>query len=362
VFPRESRNPRSERRARRQTALTALEGLEERTLLSFSTLGFSLPDLTVSGQAGPRAAWGGTLDVSVMLQNIGASTTTEPVSQLPPTEPQAAGSLYNSTSSADAPASTIAVLLTKSPNSLAGAITLGTIAAGPVTQNNMEQLSAPFTLPSRPRGFPGAGGTFFVHFVANSTDAFEEANFANNVSPPVAVKVTRQPLPELRVIGLSVPSNLQPDDTIEPIITIENFGTAGSGPVTVELVSSVTPSFTLGSQIVTTYEVPNIPGVSQTPTGGNFNTFATQILSPPTNVFTIDGAAVTLPTSPRTFFLGVVVDPDHDVNMLSRPKNALQAIRVVGPPRRVLSASGPISAPNTGQFPSAPTGETVGIS
>ncbi len=86
MLPRESRNSRGQRRARRQTDVSALESLEKRTLLSFSTLGYSLPDLTITGEAGPRASWGGTIDVSVYLDNIGASSTTEPMSQLPPTE------------------------------------------------------------------------------------------------------------------------------------------------------------------------------------------------------------------------------------------------------------------------------------
>ena len=56
----------------------------------------------VSGTAGPRAAWGGTLNVSVYLQNIGASTTTEPTAQAP-----------GATSQADAGDSTVAVVLTR---------------------------------------------------------------------------------------------------------------------------------------------------------------------------------------------------------------------------------------------------------
>ena len=79
MLPRESRIQRLKLRARRRTDLTALEVLEERTLLSFSNLGYSLPDLRISGEAGPRAAWGGSLVVSAYLQNIGASTTTEPI-------------------------------------------------------------------------------------------------------------------------------------------------------------------------------------------------------------------------------------------------------------------------------------------
>jgi hypothetical protein len=364
VLPRESRYSRPERRAQRRTDLTALETLEERTLLSFTTLGYSLPDLTITGEAGQRAAWGGTLGVSVYLQNIGASSTTEPLNQLPPTQSQAAGSLYGSTSSADVPDSTVKVLLTRSSKSLAGAVTLGTFEAPPLSQNNLEQQQASFTLPSRPRGFAGAGGTFYVWFVANSTDAFLESNYANNISKPVAVQVAPSPLPELRAIGLSIPSNLQPGDTIDPVITIENIGTADTdsqGPVTVELVASVTRSFTLGSSVVAKYTVSNIPAVSEAPTRAKYRTFASQILPAPANVITIAGTAVTLPTSPGNYYLGVVIDPDNDIKQLKRPANAFEVIHVVGPARKTLSASGVVSTGNTGQFPVAPSGESVGV-
>ena len=86
---------------------------------------------------------------------------------------------------------------------------------------------------------------------------------ANNVSKPVPVRVTSQPLPELRAIALAVPSSLSPGDTITPEIQIENFGTADpnlQGPVTVDLVASVTKSFTLGSSIVASYTVEQRPG------------------------------------------------------------------------------------------------------
>ena len=277
MLPRESRIQRLKRRARRRTDLTAPEGLEERTLLSFSNLGFSLPDLTIRGEAGPRAAWGGTIVVSAYLQNIGASTTTEPMSQAGATDTQAAGSLYSAASAADAPDSTVQVLLSPTPRSLKGAISLGTISAPPLEQNSVEQLSSPFTLPSRPAGFAGTGGKFYVWFVANSTNEFPEANVNNNLSKPVPVQITGQPLPSLRVVGLAVPSRMQPGDTINPTIVVENFGTADTsaqGPVTVDLVESVTKSFTLGSQIIATYTIDDLPGVSGTPTKGNYRTFA----------------------------------------------------------------------------------------
>ncbi len=79
MLPRKFRRRRSEHRARRGTNPAAnLRQLEERELLSFSTLGYSLPDLVITGQTGPRASWGGELSVSAYLQNIGTSTITEP--------------------------------------------------------------------------------------------------------------------------------------------------------------------------------------------------------------------------------------------------------------------------------------------
>jgi len=363
VLPRESRTQRLERRARRRTDLTALEVLEERTLLSFTNLGYSLPDLKVTGEAGPRAAWGGSLVVSAYLQNIGASTTTEPMSQAGATDTQATGSLYSSASAADANNSTVQVLLSPTARSLKGAISLGTISAPPLEQNSVEQLSSPFTLPSQPAGFAGAGGKFYVWFVANSTNAFPETNTNNNLSKPVAVQITGQPLPSLRAIGLAVPSRMQPGDTINPVIVVENFGTADTsaqGPVTVDLVESVNKNFTLGSQIVATYTINDLPGVSGTPTKGNYRTFAQQILAQPGNVVSLGGKEITLSTSPSTYYLGVVIDPQGAINQLSLPKNSFQAIHIVGPPIKGLPPANTVSNGTSAQFPTAPFGGSIG--
>jgi hypothetical protein len=338
--------------------------LEERALMAFSQLGFSLPDLTVSGQAGPRAAWGGVLDVSVLLRNIGASTTTEPLSQAPSTQAPTPGSPYGSSSSADAPDSVIAVFASPSSKSMKGAITVGTIQAPPLSQNSVEQIPATFTLPSRPPGFAGNGGKFFIWFVANSTSQVVEVTQANNVSRPVPVLVSGQALPELRAIALAVPNSLQPGDTIAPEIQIENLGTAdpsAQGPVTVYLVASVNRSFTLGSSIVASYTINSIPPVSATPTGGNFQTFAQQIVNQPSNVVTIAGSAVTLPTSPGRYFLGVVVDPQDKIKQLSLPRNRFSLIHVVGPPSKTLPPGGVVSTPSSNLFPVSPSGQPIGI-
>jgi len=83
VLPSDSRPVRPERHARRRTNLADLERLETRDLMAFSTLGYSLPNLTVSGTAGSSAAWGGTLGVTAYVANVGSSTITNPIAQAP---------------------------------------------------------------------------------------------------------------------------------------------------------------------------------------------------------------------------------------------------------------------------------------
>ena len=67
MLPWETLRARAERRARRRTDLAALEQLEGRQLLSYSSLGYSLPDLRISGLAGPVASWGSTYQVTFRL-------------------------------------------------------------------------------------------------------------------------------------------------------------------------------------------------------------------------------------------------------------------------------------------------------
>jgi len=335
--------------------LTALERLESRELLAFSNLGFSLPDLIISGQAGPVAAWGGTISLSGFVQNIGASTITEPTQQAP-----------GSSSTSDAPVTSIAVYLSPHRHSLRGSILLTNVPAAPVGQNSVEPFTtAPITLPSQPKGFPGGGGTFYIRLRANASGTALEANPENNISRPIPVKVVDRALPKLRVIALGVPPQMQPGDTISPTIEVENFGTAGTlaqGSVDVALVASVTPSFTVGSTIIlplTTIST-DITALSDTPTGGNPATFGEQNLVPPGNVATFTMAPVTLPTSPATYFLGVVVDPYGKLNQLSLPRNALEQIHLVGPPIGHLPPAGVVSAANTAQFPIPASGQLIG--
>jgi hypothetical protein len=336
VLPSDSRPLRPERRARRRTILVDLERLEMRDLMAFSSLGYSLPDLTVSGVSpSPRAAWGGTIGVSAFVDNIGTSTITNPIAQAP-----------GDVTTADAAPSTVAVLITPRPNSLRGAVEIGTIAAPQVNQNSVVLVSRTFTLPSRPAGL-GAHNRFYVRLVANATGSVVEANAENNISEAKPVSLVSAALPELRATSLGVPSTMSPGDTITPTISIANLGTAPSGePVQVALVASTTKSFTVGSSIVALYDITtSIPAES----------------SAADYVYTFTGPAVTLPTSPSTYYLGVVVDPYGKITQLRYPKNVFEQIHVVGPSTSGLSSAGTISKPNDNPFPEPPSGTFIGI-
>jgi uncharacterized repeat protein (TIGR01451 family) len=343
---------RPERRARRRTDLADWERLEARALMAFSTLGFSLPDLTVTGVAGRVAAWGGKIDVNATIVNIGTSTTTVPLAQAP-----------GDTSTADAPASSVTVLIAPHRHSLAGAFPLGVFTAPPVQQNSLEQITQSFTLPTvPPSGFTSRpGGKFYVRLVANSNNRVIEANTSNNLSKPITVTLASQVLPALQATALNVPPVMQPGDTISPTIAVANLGTAPARRVQVALVASTNRSFNVGSSIVALYTINDIPPASQTPTGGSLATFDQLNLTAPSNVVTIFGSPVTLPTSPARYFLGVVVDPFGRLKQLKTPRNSFSLIHTVGPPIANLPPAGVLSTPLTNPFPEPPNGQLIGV-
>jgi hypothetical protein len=344
----DSRSMRPRRRARRRTGLAAPERLESRDLMAASALGFSLPDLSIEGSVGTRAAWGGTLGVIATVLNTGTSTITNPIAQAPGDQ-----------TTADAPASTVAVVITPH-HALSHGITIGTFQAPPVSQNSLEQIAEAFKLPPRPAGFQA--GKFFVHLIVNAKGNVLESNKHNDTTPPLKVQVAPVALPELRATDLEVPATLQPGDTIEPSITITNFGTANSGqPIEVALVASTTPNFTVGSSIVALYSLQtNIPPASAVPPGGIVNAFS-ETENPLNDTFTFTGPAVTLPTSPATYFLGVVVDPYGKIPQLSLPANPLAEIHTVGPPVNGLPPAGVVSTANSNAFPFPASGTFIGI-
>jgi hypothetical protein len=71
---------------------------------------------------------------------------------------------------------------------------------------------------------------------------------------------------------------------------------------------------------------------------------------------------VTLPTSPSTYFLGLVIDPFNTLRQRSLPANRLELIRTVGPATSGLPPAGVVSTPLNPipQFPNPPNGVLIG--
>ena len=362
MLPWETLRARDDRRARRRTDLAGLEQLEGRQLLSYSSLGYSLPDLKISGLAGPVASWGSTYQVTVVLQNTGASTIIEPLSLVPASEVTVGpdGSLvppYYVPSSADAAASQVGIYLAPRPHSLAGAIEIGTATAQALSQNDIERFNVSLTLPQQPAGFRAAG-VYYIRLVANQTQSVLESSFSNNVSAPIPVRFISQALPQLQATALDLPDALQPGDTVVPTFQITNLGTANTdtqAPVQVALVASVTPDFNLGSSIVALYTLPaGIPGQSSAPVKNSAHhharlygsTIYNNNVTPAQNVETYTATMpATLPTSPSKYYLGLVIDPNNTLTQLSLPANRLELIRTVGPATSGLPPAGVVSTP-----------------
>ncbi|WP_165067216.1 hypothetical protein [Paludisphaera rhizosphaerae] len=310
--------------------------------MAYTSLGFSLPDLAVSGESAPTAAWGGTLTVNVTLQNLGASTITEPTSLVPASEVQigpdgAVVPSYYTSSQADAPASSIAVFLVPRGKGLASGISLGTIDAPAIAQNSLQQLSATLTLPAQPAGFPASGG-YSIRLIANPDRAFLESNYRNNVSAPLNVRIQAVTASALRATAFDVPDTLVPGSTIQPTIQITNLGaTAVTSDVQVAVVASTSPDFNLGSTIVGAYTISGgVNGVNSTPLPnaarhgrGARWLQANNVITPQSNVVTLSGLTMTLPTSPSTYYIGVVVDPNNLLNLPNQPSNRLELIKTV---------------------------------
>ena len=293
--------------------------------MSYSALGFSLPDLTVSGQAGPVAGWGGPLAVTVNVHNLGASTLIEPLN-LPP----------GSVSDADSSATTLAVYGRPHNRPTATPILLGSIAVPAILQNDFARVTGFFNLPARPAGFPGSGGKIDISFTVNPNRNFLETDFTNNSSNAALPVTIQAALPDIQTIALDVPSVLNPGDVIQPNIRLANFGTIDTGlqgPVLVELVASLDKNFGPGDSILARYSIDNIPPISAAPSG--VLTLGDQNLDPGANITTLQGKPIALPATPGTYYIGVIVDPNNTIKELHEvgkgPSFHLQQVKVVGP-------------------------------
>jgi hypothetical protein len=354
---------RNDRRARRPR-LDSPERLEARDLLAYTPLGYSLPDLVVTGYTGPVATYGGTLAATIDVRNLGASSLVEPLHL-------ASGA----TSTADAGPFSVGVYLDKGPKFTKQSKLIGTIDfPNGLTQNNESIVTQTFTLPSQPAGFPGLGKNVYVTFVVDVNQQVNELEKINNVSPPVPVLLAPA-LPQLAAIGLDLPPVLNPGDFIQPKIKIANYGTVPTNnpganptgaPVTVLLVASEDATFGPLSQIstVATFTIDNIPPLSEAPTQnlvlGDAN------ITDPANVRTdfvaTPSAIVQLPPQVDHYFLGLEIDPNQQIRQISDlrgPRSTLlQLVREVGPNTSGLGPAGVLRgpAPDSNVFPIPPFG------
>ena len=255
-----SQRPRRDFAARNRRAAVRpeTEALEGRQLLSYSPIG-SLPDLTVTAQAGAIAAYGGPISVTLDVRNLGASSLVEPLALQP-----------GAVSTADAGPSHVGVYLLKNKHVHAGgggSVLVGEIAIPAVPQNSLVTVSQTLILPARPHGFPGSGGNVLLAFRADDQREVRDIDRTNNIGSIVPLQIEAA-LPDLTAIALDVPPTMQPGDVIAPSIKIANYGTVDSatqGPVTVLLVASTDGNYGPTDVILGRYEITDLPGLSQAP-------------------------------------------------------------------------------------------------
>lgn len=367
-------NARRERRGlrdRQRSAQLGAERLEGRQLMAYTALGYSLPDLTVTGYAAPTAAYGGGLAVTVDVQNLGASTLTDPLAQEP-------GSLAH----ADAGPTTVAVYISPTRHFGKGSVKIGEISVAGALQNSLVHQTANLRLPGQLPGLPRPGGHVFVEFQLDPGATGQDFDRTNNVYvDPTPVQLSPN-LPDLRTVGFEVPPVLQPGDTIQPNIRIENLGTVNSNfqgkPVVVELIASLGKSVGAGSTLLASYTISNVAPLAATPTKsflvgdvnlnptpsvGDLVTVGNTSTTQP-NIVTIFGAPLTLPRGPRIYNIGVVIDRSTQIPQIHEivhgPDLRLAFRRRVGPPIKGLPTANTINnvAPSTNLFPTPPYGRT----
>jgi hypothetical protein len=335
VPPMDSRKQRRSGRARGGLVIAPLEALERREVLSYSALGYSLPDLTVTAFSAPVTAWGGTLAVSALVTNLGASTIAEPFHQ-------AAGAV----STADAPETFLNVYASTQPKGKGAEILLGSIAVPAIQQNDTANVTSTFTLPAEPAAF-APHSHIFLTYVVNPANPILENVYNNDAFFSKQAVQVLPALPNIQVVGFETPTPLVPGDTFTPAIQLANLGTAdvsAQGPLTVELVASENKTFGPGDITLGTYTVDSVPPLSQTPSTnpnvGDLN------LIPGTNIVTLDSKTITLPSMPANYFLGVKVDPFSAIREVGKhPTTTFDAIVKVGPP---IPGVVPINFPSTG--------------
>ncbi len=342
---------RSRNQKVRQPGLNPIEHLEDRQLLAYTPLGFSIPDLAIVGaSSGPVGALGGSLAVVLEVANYGQSSLPEPINQFP-TAVLGAPPL-GSESSADADDSEVGVFLSPRANTPLGQqLFLGSITVPKIPQNDLIEVSSILPLPPTvPPGFPVTGQDAFLTFVIDPAREVPDLDRTNNILRSNTSVLLVPPLPEFSAVALALPPTLNPGDTILPSVTVANLGAAFNfpGPVLTFLVASQDPFFGPGDVVVDDFEIPLIPPLSLAPS--ELNVVGDVNLTNPDNFVTVTSTTpVRLPDLGSPYFLGVIVDPFDtileisEIDALADP--TLELVEVVVNSGVDLPPAGPLATP-----------------
>lgn len=344
----------SSRRSRRPVAAARLESLERRDLLAFTPLGTSLPDLAVADAfAGPVAAYGGQVAVTIDVSNLGAASLNEPNNLAP----GAAGATTSTPTTAD-------VYLTRSARARPGTgILLGSVDLTAIPQNRLARFTTTVDMPAaRPARFPDSGANVFLQVVIDPDREAQDFDRSNNFTRRGIPVFLTPNLPQLQATALELPDGLSPGDAVIPELKVANFGSAPTAvqtAVVVQVVASLDTDFGPGDQVLASFTVPNINPLSLAPTKrvvlGDVN-----LDDPPNVVQLTTDQAVILPTFPSEYFVGVVVDPLNQIREIDEldrlPSPALSPVLRVRPTGVDLPPAGVVGDPNppTNFFPNPP--------
>ena len=348
MFPWESRRTRRSGRDRRRPDLAALECLEGRELLAYSALGASLPAardlrLRLAGRLVGRAADG-------HRQRRQHRRRHDPRTARPRPGPADHARLRRGippVSSADAPASVVGRLRLEEPP--VQGRRRGRHDRRPGARPEQLRCSSPRRSPCR-TGPPGSPPT-----AARSTSPSRPTRPTPSTRPtPATPSASPSPWTSRRRSPSCGPSaSTCPRSCSRATRSSPTSGSPTSAPATPGRRASCrsrwwprrrgrSPRAARSSRSSTSSTRPacalNIPGLSGIATSSRLLGDANQ--TPPKNVVTVAFPDVTLPTSPRTYYLGVVIDPFNRIKQLSRVAGQPDVQQLRAAPHRSARRSG----------------------
>lgn len=295
------------------------ELLENREVMAYSAMGFSLPDLAVGNNASPVASWGQPFAVQIQAYNRGASSLPElPQYPLPP-------------SMADA-VTEVDVYLARGRNR----VQIDTIDLGRIRQNSLSNGVVNIDLPDTPPdGFPAAGGQFrmvFVPRVSNQIRLPMASPNGGSWSMPINVLPS---LPQLQFVSDNSPGVIVPGQVFTPQVVIANVGGANiatQGPLTVALVASADPYFSPDDIVLDQFTFESLPGLNQRPIAGGMRGLHGSRqgnLPLAANEASAFGAKITFPLN-GPYYIGYVIDPDRTITQISDNAGVDRSARLNG--------------------------------